>query len=1003
MAFLVPLLLPQNSRGQICFDCGDGHSGPLMVLKDSTLPSGVYNFTDVYIAEGTELRFSGNSAIVFRCKGSVVVDGKINLAGENGQNANDNLTSAIPGQGAPGGYSGASGMPGNLLSSSGQNGNGTGYGPGGISAGGAGAGYGSAGYSCQGTLFNTYSDSSLVLNEGGSGGGSGAVINGYSSGAGGGGGGNLSIYSCNPIIIGIHGEINLNGGNGGDGYQYGTGGGGGSGGRLFLTAKSIDIQGLVTAIGGSGGKCPLNSAQCYQGGNGGNGRIRIDNTDITLTGIVLPGHYSKVLFDAGIRRVVDAKCFGTATGFIRGRASGGEHPYTFLWSNGKTSHELTNIPAGTYTLTITDATGCSITEHANVAQPDPIEAAVSTYPPTCDNANNSIVIYNAKGGTPFPYENTLATTQWSNISANGLLFSFNFNTAASVKRIALQLKQPGNQHLSIYYRQGIATAFANDSTQWQLIKDIQFNYNSTEDLIPIDLTALQHLASGNHTLYIYSYNSAMLGVSSNVLGNTFNFDHQMTIYAGMARATGNDPFSAPQSGIMNLSGRITYIIDAPNGENYLYGNNPNSLSIQTGQSPGEHQTIITDVMGCTTAVDYKIEAPESVTIEQLTSRSPACHNSDDGYIEVNVNNTDLKGYAATPPSATIPQSGIFLQYQTNENILLNGIELYSSTAVNVSVYLKRGVYSGFENDVQSWVLSGTVNSTAPDDGGRVKIFLPNGIALDPDVWSICIQVNTGSIYTHLQRENFIQSPVLHLQSTAYTCSSVFNQVTFIPGIYFAGTLTYTIPTGQLNSYWSNAVAGNILQNIGAGTYTFTVDYNGMCKTEKTFILNEPAPISAQVMITPENDNQSDGSIQLYPAGGTPPYFIQWTQTGITGPVMQQLPAGTYPVFIADSHGCIFRDSITLNRFNTPIKEEGWLTILPNPGHGYIKVGEEVKGMENCTLRVFDILGRMVLQENTSISSLMSEGIDLHHLIDANYILQVSDEDQVFQARAIIIH
>ena len=110
-----------------------------------------------------------------------------------------------------------------------------------------------------------------------------------------------------------------------------------------------------------------------------------------------------------------------------------------------------------------------------------------------------------------------------------------------------------------------------------------------------------------------------------------------------------------------------------------------------------------------------------------------------------------------------------------------------------------------------------------------------------------------------------------------------------------------------------------------------------------------------------------------------------------------------PVFIADANGCIFRDSIHLQSFSTPIKPEGWLTIVPNPGHGYIKIGEEVKGMEACTLSVFDVLGRLVIREPSSISKLMTEGLDMHHLIDANYIIQVRDEDQIYQARAIIIH
>ena len=39
--------------------------------------------------------------------------------------------------------------------------------------------------------------------------------------------------------------------------------------------------------------------------------------------------------------------------------SGGVAPFTYLWNNGVTTEDLTNIAAGTYTVTVTDANGCT--------------------------------------------------------------------------------------------------------------------------------------------------------------------------------------------------------------------------------------------------------------------------------------------------------------------------------------------------------------------------------------------------------------------------------------------------------------------------------------------------------------------------------------------------------------------------------------------------------------------------------------------------------------------
>lgn len=979
--------------------------GAFIIHNDTVINTGDYDFTDIYIAEGVVVSFTGNSPVTFRCKGSVIIDGEIQLNGSNGGDATSNLTSALAGSGNGGGFSGGLGIAGTLSSSNGQKGNGPGAGPGGTFFNGAGngAGYGSIGSGCGISSSNMYGDYMLNGVRGGSGGGSGAVKNGYSSGAGGGGGGSLSITSCNPIIIGSNGGIHVDGGRGGNGFQRGSGGGGGSGGSIYLTAKLVVNKGQITANGGAGGISPLDNSPCMQGGNGGTGRIRIDYSEISNSGIIAPSFYPTILFTAGIRRVVDAKCAGTSTGFIRARSHGGERPYSFKWSNGSHSNELVNVPAGIYTVTISDATGCSVTESAEVHEPSPMTSSAIAYPPSCDNANNSIVIYNVKGGTPYPYENSIATTQWSNSTANGLLFTFDLKSKLSLKKINLLLNQTGNQHIEVYYYHGDGSSLVNNYASWTLVANETFNYPTTEDEIPIDLTSLHQLDTGKHTLYVYSYNSELLGVSSSILGNTFNFDHQLIIYAGMARGLSTNPFATSSSGIMNLSGRITYEIESPNGEKYIYGSNPTEPAIKTGLTPGQYNTVITDVMGCSSTARFAIQPPTALSINPLDIVTPRCHNSTDGEIAIELNAGNISSYAVTPPAFYNPREGVFLQIDNPFDIQLNGIEVYSDTSVTADIYLKRGGYAGFENDITAWILIGSSLTASPDPTGKLTFNLPLPAQLDNDSWSICVRASAGKINVLRTRNNFINSPLLHLNSTAFYSTAPFIQSSNVPVTYFSGTLLYSTPTGHLNSIWSNGMSGTSITGLPGGTYTVTVNYGQQCSSTKVISLTAPSPIQAGVVTTPETDHHADGSIQLNATGGTPPYYIQWPVSGITGNQLDQLSSGDYPVFIADANGCIFRDTIRLQRFETPINQEGWLTIVPNPGHGFIKVGEEVKGMEACTLSVFDVLGRLVIQDSTSISSLMTNGLDIHHLIDANYIIQVRDEDQVYQARAIIIH
>jgi hypothetical protein len=70
-------------------------------------------------------------------------------------------------------------------------------------------------------------------------------------------------------------------------------------------------------------------------------------------------------------KVYNCSAYGAADGSIDLIVSGGRQPYTFKWSNGATSEDLTNLRSGRYTVTITDASprGCTLEISFDVAQP----------------------------------------------------------------------------------------------------------------------------------------------------------------------------------------------------------------------------------------------------------------------------------------------------------------------------------------------------------------------------------------------------------------------------------------------------------------------------------------------------------------------------------------------------------------------------------------------------------------------------------------------------------
>ena len=121
--------------------------------------------------------------------------------------------------------------------------------------------------------------------------------------------------------------------------------------------------------------------------------------------------------------VAQVPCFGSATGGATITATGGTAPYVVSWSGtvgipastinaSGGSYTITNLPAGTYTVTVTDGNNCSWNSNVTIVESTPI--AVSGIV-----SNNSIDI-TVSGGTPgytFLWSNGAITEDLSNLSS----------------------------------------------------------------------------------------------------------------------------------------------------------------------------------------------------------------------------------------------------------------------------------------------------------------------------------------------------------------------------------------------------------------------------------------------------------------------------------------------------------------------------------------------------------------------------------------------------------
>ncbi|MFM6934635.1 MAG: gliding motility-associated C-terminal domain-containing protein [Flavobacteriales bacterium] len=108
----------------------------------------------------------------------------------------------------------------------------------------------------------------------------------------------------------------------------------------------------------------------------------------------------------------NVSCFGGSNGAAMAQVSGGTSPYIFAWTpSGGTNATASNLTAGTYTLQVTDNTGCIGTASVTISEPSPLVITETIIPSSCTTDNGSVSVLVTGGVSPFTYT-------WNPVNSN---------------------------------------------------------------------------------------------------------------------------------------------------------------------------------------------------------------------------------------------------------------------------------------------------------------------------------------------------------------------------------------------------------------------------------------------------------------------------------------------------------------------------------------------------------------------------------------------------------
>ncbi len=188
---------------------------------------------------------------------------------------------------------------------------------------------------------------------------------------------------------------------------------------LYTNYNSCSGQPVNVNVGTTGGYPPV--SYLWDSGLGTTSSINVSPTDSTTYLLTISDAcgFSQVdsvhVFVSNIAATIvntdSVTCYGLSDGAAAVNAVNGFTPYSYSWSpSGGNGNIASNIPAGSYTVVVTDDNGCTSAANTVIYQPTLLVGAVANIDSVhCFGENNGSVAVSANGGIPG------YTYQWNTI------------------------------------------------------------------------------------------------------------------------------------------------------------------------------------------------------------------------------------------------------------------------------------------------------------------------------------------------------------------------------------------------------------------------------------------------------------------------------------------------------------------------------------------------------------------------------------------------------------
>lgn len=577
------------------------------------------------------------------------------------------------------------------------------------------------------------------------------------------------------------------------------------------------------------------------------------------------------------------------TSVITATADGGTAPYSYSLGTGQSQTANTfTVPAGTYTVVVTDANGCQQSATITITEPDALALTLTSTPVLCFGGSSTITATATGGTAPYTYASSGVVMTGNTIMVPAGTYTVHVTDANGCNAVAtITITEPEELSLTlsvdpILCNGGTATVTAN-TTGGTAPYTYAADGGAYQSSNVFDLTAGGHLITvqdANGCLGYQHFNILQPDVLSLTLSSTPILCNGGTSVITATVTGGTAPYTyAMNSGV-------------PQNNNFTV-------------TAGTYTVLVTDANGCQGSATITITEPDALELT-LTANTLIC---DGGTTDITANVTGGTAPYTYSLNGISQNSNVFNVNGGTYTILVtdaNGCEdtetitIIESQLLDLNLSATPILCNGGEATLTATTVGGTAPYTYALDGGAFQN--NNTFAVVAGTYTVVVIDANGCTTT--------ETITITEPTPITTCLSV------IPQGACSGTASVSVTAYGGTGPYTYSVDGGPAQSsntflLTPGNHVITVTDAAGCTDESIITITVPASLEVTVQESYPVCQGGISVITLNITGGTAPFTYVIGNTIFPNNVFY-FPSGTYAITVIDANNCTQTVTVTVD-------------------------------------------------------------------------------------------